>query len=136
MPNNKASGPDGYSSEFFKATWSIIGPEVTQAILEFFSSESLLKQWNATTLVLIPKITNASSASDFRPISCLNTVYKVISKLVAKRLQSLLPQVISQSQSAFMPGRLLAENVMLATELVQGYNTAASTPRAMLKVDL
>lgn len=136
LPNNKASGPDGFSSEFFKTCWSIIGPEVTEAVMEFFSSESILKQWNATTLVLIPKITNASTAADFRPISCLNTVYKVISKLLAQRLKSILPKIISQSQSAFMPGRLLAENVLLATDLVQGYNTANSTPRAMLKVDL
>ena len=136
LPSNKASGPDGYTSEFFKVTWSIIGPEVSQAVLEFFSSGSLLKQWNATTMVLIPKITNASSTADFRPISCLNTVYKVISKLLATRLKSILPQIISQAQSAFMPGRLLAENVMLATDLVQGYNRANTTPRAMLKVDL
>lgn len=136
LPRNKASGPDGYTAEFYKSAWSIIGPEVTQAVLEFFYSGNLLKQWNATTMVLIPKITNASSTADFRPISCLNTVYKVISKLLASRLKMILPQVISQSQSAFMPGRLLAENVLLATDLVQGYNTANSSPRAMLKVDL
>lgn len=76
VPNNKCSGPNGFSPEFFKACWSIIGPEVTQATLEFFSSGSRLKQWNATTLVLIPKITNAASPSDFRPISCLNTIFK------------------------------------------------------------
>lgn len=89
---------------------------------EFFLSGKLLKQWNATTLVLIPKISNASDMSDFRPISCLNTVYKVISKLMAKRLQQIISQVISPSQSAFIPGRLLAENVLLATEIVPGYN--------------
>ena len=136
LSRNKASGPDGYSSEFFKAAWSIIGLEVSQAVWEFFSLGCLLKQWNATTLVLIPKITNAFLTSDFRPISCLNTVYKVISKLLAKCLQVILPHIISQSQSAFMPRRFLAENVLLATDLVQGYNTSNSSPSAMLKVDL
>jgi len=95
-----------------------------------------LKQWNATSLVLIPKITNASRSTDFRPISCLNTVYKVIAKLIASKLQTILSHVISPSQSAFMPGRLLAENVLLATELVQGYNRSNIESRAMLKVDL
>lgn len=136
LPNNKCSGPDGYSSEFFKSCWKIIGPEISQAVMEFFSSGSLLKQWNATTLVLIPKITNDATTSDFRPISCLNTIFRVVSKMLARRLQTILPRVISQSQSAFMPGRLLAENVLLATVLVQEYNTASSLPRAMLKVYL
>ncbi|WZY73255.1 hypothetical protein YC2023_005495 [Brassica napus] len=136
LPRNKTCGPDGYSAEFFTASWQVIGPEVTDAILEFFKSGQLLKQWNATTLVLIPKKPNASVTADFRPISCLNTLYKVATKLLAKRLKDILPQVISKAQSAFLPGRLLAENVLLATDLVNGYNTAASTPRGMLKVDL
>lgn len=63
-------------------------------------------------------------------------MYKVIAKLLTTRLQKLLSQVISPSQSAFLPGRMLAENVMLATELVQGYNMKNIEPRGMLKVDL
>lgn len=136
LPKNKSGGPDGYSAEFFTACWSIIGPEVTEAILEFFRSGKLLKQWNAANLVLIPKKPNASHPSDFRPISCLNTVYKVISRLLASRLQDILPQMVSKAQSAFLPGRLLAENVLLATDLVNGYNRETISPRGMLKVDL
>ncbi|KAG7552255.1 Reverse transcriptase domain [Arabidopsis thaliana x Arabidopsis arenosa] len=136
LPRNKASGPDGFPAEFFKGTWSVIGPEVVEAVHEFFRSGQLLKQWNATTLILIPKITNASRMTDFRPISCLNTMYKVIARLLTSRLQKLLVQVISPAQSAFLPGRLLAENVLLATEIVHGYNRNNIEPRGMLKVDL
>lgn len=136
LPRNKTSGPDGYSSEFFKGCWRVVGPEITEAVLEFFREGHLLKQWNATTLVLIPKFPTASRTTDFRPISCLNTMYKVISKLLASRLQGLLSQVISSSRSAFMPGRLRAEIVLLATEIVQGYNRRNIEPRAMLKVDI
>lgn len=113
-----------------------MGPEVTAAVKEFFRSGQMLRQWNVATLILIPKITNASSASDFRPISCLNTVYKVVSKLLSNRLKNVLPRVISHAQSAFMPSRLLAENVLLATDLVRGYNSSNTEPKAMLKVDL
>lgn len=95
-----------------------------------------MKQWNATNLVLIPKATNASMPSDFRLISNLNTVYKVISKLLAARLKWILLEVISLNQTAFMPGRLLVENVLLASDLVQGYGHKQTAPRAMLKVDL
>ncbi|CAA7026594.1 unnamed protein product [Microthlaspi erraticum] len=136
LPKNKTCGPDGFTPEFFTSCWTVVGGEVTAAVKEFFSSEKLLKQWNATNLVLIPKITNASRTTDFRPISCLNTLYKVISKLLAKRLKSVLPSVISHSQSAFLLGRLLSENVLLATEIVQGYNMPNVSPRGMLKVDL
>lgn len=136
LPRNKASGPDGFPAEFFVESWSVIGAEVTAAVREFFISGRLLKQWNATTLVLIPKTTNASTTSDFRPISCLNTMYKVISRLLTNRLQLFLSNVISSSQSAFLPGRLLTENVLLATEMVHGYNWRNISPRGMLKVDL
>ena len=140
FPSNKTSGPDGFPVEFFKETWSVIGTEVTDAVSEFFTSSVLFKKWNATTLVLIPKITNASKMNDFRPISCNDfgpiTLYKVIARLLTNRLQCLLSQVISPFQSAFLPGRFLAENVLLATELVQGYNRQNIDPRGMLKVDL
>ena len=136
LPRNKTAGPDGYSAEFFKSCWHIIGPEVVDAVTKFFNSGQMLKQWNATTLILIPKIPNASSTSDFKPISLCNTMYKVISRLLAGRLQSLLPFFVSNAQSAFLPGRLLAENVLLATELVNGYGRKNIGPRGMLKVDL
>lgn len=136
LPRNKSCGPDGYSSEFFIGCWSIIAPEIISAVKEFSREGKLLKQWNSTTLVLIPKTRNASKIGDFRPISCLNTLYKVISRLLTVRLKEVLEHVVSHTQSTFMPGRLLAENVLLATELDQGYKRSNISPRAMLKVDL
>ena len=136
LPRNKASGPDGYSPEFCMSTWSIVGGEVSAAVAEFFTSGSLLKQINATNLVLIPKIPNASKTSDFRPISCLNTIYKVISKLLSDRLKAIINLAVGNSQSAFIPGRLFSENVLLATEIVHGYSSNAVEPSGMLKIDL
>lgn len=131
LPKNKASGPDGFPPEFFLALWPVLGGEVTEAIKEFFSSGKLLKQWNATNLVLIPKIANASKLSNFRPISCLNTLYKVISTLLANRLKLVLQGVISTSQFVFLSRRSLSENVLLATEIIQGYNRKNIRPRAI-----
>lgn len=65
LPKNKSGCPDGYSAEFFIASWSIVGAEVTEAVLEFFRSGRLLKQWNSANLVLIPKKLNASLTTDF-----------------------------------------------------------------------
>lgn len=136
LPRNKSPGPDGYPAEFFTGNWKIVGPDLIDAVSEFFSSGKILQQWNATILTLIPKKQNAVKISDFRPISCCNTVYKVIAKLLAKRLKQILPDVISNTQSAFIPGRLLVENVLMATELVQGYNWKNISKRSMLNVDL
>lgn len=136
LPSNKTSGPDGYSAEFFTGAWSIVGVDATKAILEFFRSGRLLKQWNSTSLILIPKTSNADKTKDFRPISCVNTLYKVISRLLTNRIQEILFHVISPSRSAFIKGRLLSENVLLATGIVHGYNRKNISRRGMLKVDL
>lgn len=110
--------------------------DVTAAILEFFSSGKLLKQWNATTLIFTTKIQNATSFSDFRLISCCNTLYKIISRLLANRMLTVLPSLISSNQSEFIHCRLLVENVLLATELIHGYNWKSISKRALLKIDL
>lgn len=74
--------------------------------------------------------------SDFIPISCLHTTYKVISMLLVGRLKGILASIISHSQSAFMHGHLLLENIFLAIEIVHGYSKKAIEPSAILKVDL
>ncbi|KAL2240836.1 UNVERIFIED_CONTAM: hypothetical protein Sindi_0724800 [Sesamum indicum] len=61
IADDKAPGPDGYSSRFFKAAWPVVGEEVTRAVLDFFSTGKLLKQINSTILALIPKPRNYSS---------------------------------------------------------------------------
>ncbi|KAL2231023.1 UNVERIFIED_CONTAM: Transposon TX1 uncharacterized protein [Sesamum indicum] len=99
IAEDKAPGPDGYSSGFYKAAWPVVGAEVTRAVLEFFSTGRLLKQVNSTVLALIPKVHTPMSA-------------------------------------AFIPGRSIGDNIMLAQELFMGYNQARLTPRCALKVDI
>lgn len=114
LPANKSSGPDGFTREFFRETWDTVGSDGISAIKEFFVSSELLKQLNSTALILIPKTLGAERIGGFRPISFCNAIYKVISKLIARRLQSLLPNMILNTQSSFVKGRLLVENVLLA----------------------
>ena len=91
---------------------------------------------NATLLSLVPKTTEAERMQDFRPIACCNVLYKVISKILAKRLKATLPLAIDQNQCAFVKDKLLLENVLLATELVKDYHKLSVTSRSAVKLDI
>ncbi|GJV10401.1 RNA-directed DNA polymerase, eukaryota, reverse transcriptase zinc-binding domain protein [Tanacetum coccineum] len=85
--DNKAPGPDGYTSTFFKKAWKIIGNDVCMAIKEFFNTGKLLREMNATIISLIPKISTLNKVPDYRPIACCNVIYMCISKILTKRLK-------------------------------------------------
>ena len=136
IPDDKAPGPDGYTSLFFKRAWGIIGGDFTAAIRYFFSSGHLPKCVNATRITLIPKVENPRSLSDFRPISCCNVLYKCITKIVASRFREILPSVIGNAQSAFIPGRQISDSIFLTQELIRNYHLQTSSHRCALKVDI
>lgn len=136
MPNDKSPGPDGFTSEFFKASWPIVGKDFLVAIMSFFVKGFLPKGVNSTILALIPKTNDVKEMKDYCPISCCNVIYKVISKLIANRLKGILPKFISGNQSAFVKNRLLMENLLLATELVKDYHKDSVSPRCAMKIDI
>ncbi|KAK3193257.1 hypothetical protein Dsin_024567 [Dipteronia sinensis] len=133
---NKAPGLDGFNTHFFKITWDIVSEDVISAVQEFFRSGLLLKELNATILALVPKVPNPSKMKDFRPISCCNTLYKIIAKIISNRIKPCLPDIISPSQSAFVAGRCIGDNILLMQELMRNYHKDTSCPRLALKVDL
>jgi hypothetical protein len=118
MSPSKAPGPDGMTDLFFQKFWHIIGEDVSFAILDFFRSGRMLGSINFTNIVLIPKVKNPESMSQFRPISLCNVLYKIISKVLVNRMKVILPNIISDSQSAFIPGRLISDNVIMAFEVL------------------
>lgn len=87
IDSNKSPGADGFGSGFFKAAWPIVGDEISKAVMEFFRNGKLLKQLNATNIALIPKTSAPDLASQYRPISWCNVLYKCISKLICTRLK-------------------------------------------------
>ena len=107
MHPSKSLGRDGVSPFFFHKYWNIVGDEVIEAVLSILSSRHMLHKMNYTHIVLIPKINESKNVVDFRPISLANVVSWIVSKVLANRLKQILPNVIFESQSAFVPNRLI-----------------------------
>nr|AAC78274.1 putative reverse transcriptase [Arabidopsis thaliana] len=136
MPRNKAPGPDGFPVEFFLEAWPIVKESFIAAIKEFFLTGHLLKGFNATAITLIPKVPGADQLNLFRPVACCTTIYKVITRLISKRLNLFIDQAVQSNQVGFIKGRLLCENVLLASELVDNFQAEGDTSRGCLQVDL
>lgn len=116
MGPKKSLGPDGFTAGFYQLHWDLIGPRVTTAVLNFLNGGSLPTEVNKTVLVLIPKVQHPQNLTQFRLISLCNVLYKIFSKVIANRLRVILDDIISEGQSAFVPGRLITDNVLVAYE--------------------
>ena len=138
MHPSKAPGPDGMSCLFFQKFWHIVGIDVTQAVLSVLSLGHLLKKVNFTHLALIPKVKNPSKMSDSRFISLCNVLYRIILKCIANRLKTFLSLVISDAQSAFVPGRLITDNIIMAYEVLNCLKTKRSGWKGLManKLDM
>lgn len=136
MPTNKSPGPDGYTCEFFKASWSVVEQDFTKAIQSFFIKGFLPKGLNTTIIALIPETDSSRQMKDYRPISCCNLIYKVISKIIATRLKRILPDFINMNQSAFVEQCLLMKNILLAMEFVKDYHKPKISSRCAMKIDI
>jgi hypothetical protein len=137
MNSNKSPGPNGLPPLFFKHYWNIVKREVLEAVRNFFQSGRLLKQLNHTFIDLIPKVEGAASVNQFRPISLCNVIYKIISKILASRLKLMLPRFISPWQGAFVPGRLIQDNSIIACEVINAMKKSKGKQGYMaIKLDM
>ncbi|GJX69407.1 RNA-directed DNA polymerase, eukaryota, reverse transcriptase zinc-binding domain protein [Tanacetum coccineum] len=134
--DNKAPGLDGYSAKFFKCAWSVIKNKVCDAVKEIFRTGKMLGEINATLITLVPKRKTLKKVSNYRHIACCNTLYKVISKILTNRIKSALCKLVSSTQSAFIPGRQITDNILLTQELLRGYNWENGARRVALKIDI
>jgi hypothetical protein len=93
-----------------------IGPDTIKGVLSCLNSGQLLTSINQTYITLIPKVKSPTRVTEFCPIRLCNVLYKIISKVLANRLKPFLPHIISETQSAFVPGRLITDNILVAFE--------------------
>uniref|UniRef100_A0A8I6YBV2 Reverse transcriptase domain-containing protein n=1 Tax=Hordeum vulgare subsp. vulgare TaxID=112509 RepID=A0A8I6YBV2_HORVV len=104
-------------SILYKKNWPLMGDHVVEEVLAVLNGGEIPVGWNDTVIVLIPKVKNPSRIKDLRPISLCNVIYKLVSKVIANRMKLILPEIISDNQSAFIPGRLITDNVLISYEI-------------------
>ena len=106
----KAPGLDGMPPLFYQSYWPDVGMEVTQVVLSYLNSGSILRSISHTFISLILKVKNPEKVADFRPISLCNVIYKIVSKVITNRLKPWLNSLISETQNAFTAGRLICSD--------------------------
>ncbi|WVZ67683.1 hypothetical protein U9M48_016730 [Paspalum notatum var. saurae] len=137
MKQDAAPGPDGLNVAFYRAAWPWLGDDIVQLIHSFYETGNLPPQLNKTFIVLIPKKSVSIKPEDFRPISLCNVIYKIISKSLAQRIKPHLPHSIHKAQSAFIPGRHITSNIIIAQEITHSFILSSWNQKGfMLKIDL
>nr|GEV07230.1 RNA-directed DNA polymerase, eukaryota [Tanacetum cinerariifolium] len=115
---NKSPCPDGYSFEFFRKYWNLVGSDLCDIVEYFFDTGSFPNGCNSSFVALISKITEAKFVNDFRPISLIGSVYKVVTKVLANRLALVISDLISDTQSAFVANRQILDGPFILNELL------------------
>lgn len=118
MHADKASGPDGLNPTFFQHFWGLLGSEVFNYCKGWLRECSFPFDLNDTNLILIPKKDNVERMAKLRPIALCNIQYKILAKVLANRLKSILLVIIEENQFAFVPGRNITNNVLVAFEVI------------------
>lgn len=116
LKSNSAPGPDGLPAHFYHHYWDIIGSNILDFVLNILNNEGSIEDINHTFICLIPKNNPPSTPSDYRPISLCNVILKIITKTLANRVKLVLPNIINEHKSVFLPGRLITNNSLIAFE--------------------
>jgi hypothetical protein len=115
FPNNKSPGPDGFNAEFLKC-WPIIKSDFYDLCNQFYHGELCLESINGCHITLVPKKEDVSSPNDYRPISLLNCTLKLLTKLLANRLQKIIMRLIHENQYGFIKSRTIQDCLAWAYE--------------------
>lgn len=102
----------------FQKHWGTILPNLSRLVKDFYLGMVNLERINWANIVLIPKKPDKEDVRDFRPISLINFSLKIISKILANRLNCVINDLVDSTQSAFIKGRNIANNVTAAEELI------------------
>jgi hypothetical protein len=136
MPGDKAPGPDGFTGSFFKRCWETIKGDVMAVVHLFGNLHVENFHWlNSANIALLPKKEGAEEISDYRPISLIHAIAKILSKTLANRLGPLMDELVSNAQSAFIKKRSIHDNFLYVKNLATRYHRS-KTPALLFKLDI
>jgi hypothetical protein len=118
MDGSKCPGPDSFNFNFIKEFWWLLRHDIRIFFDQFYGNECIPQCLMAYFLTLVPKVKSPQCIGDFRPISLLGCIYKLLAKVLAARLALVMDPLISESQSAFLKGRQLVEGVVVMNEVI------------------
>ena len=122
LNKEKAPGPDGFTIAVYQECWDVIKEDLMRVFLEFHTNGVINQSTNATFIALVPKKSQSFKISDYRPISLVTSLYKIIAKVLSGRLRKVLHETISGSQGAFVEGRHVLDAMFIANEVVDEKN--------------
>jgi Reverse transcriptase (RNA-dependent DNA polymerase) len=137
MGLDKSPSPNGFTVRFLVTQWQIVGSNIIRTIQNAFLTGNAPNQWMLSHLVLIPKRENPCRPEHFRPLSVCSVYYRLLTKIIANRVKPLLPDLISYTQTTFLKGRSIQENVLLLDEVLHSFQMVEFKTKAFtLKADL
>ena len=122
ISEDSTPGPDGFNSKFYKVHWEKLNELCISSMQHIFETGKIINEINHCVISLIPKVKSPKEMSDYRPISCCNTIYKTLSKILCNRMKLVINDLISDNQFAFLPSRNIHEGIMLAHESIKDFN--------------
>ena len=133
--NDKTPGDNGFTKEFYEAFFDLLGNALLESFNSGFQNGQLSVSQKRGIISLIPKDENNSiTLSNWRPVTLLNVDYKILAKVIAKRMQSVLPKLIHSDQTGFTKGRCIGQNVRLLEDILE-YTDVKKIPGILLFID-
>lgn len=135
MPNDKSPGTDGLSVNFLKKIWHLIGPYVVESLnLAFYTGSLSTEQSRGVFSLILKPGKDSDKLHNYRPICLLNTDHKIAAKALATRLKSVIPSLIGPTQTGFVKGRFIGENIRCILDLIN-YTSDGDIPGFMFFID-